>query len=60
MLTSVIDTKEDRYVATIDIPNFLINTMIDRKPVEYKIITKIKEVLLDMLVQMNPGNMVPI
>ena len=30
MLTSVIDSKEDRDVATIDIPNLFIQTTIDR------------------------------
>ena len=31
MLTSVIDSKEDRDVATIDIPNLFIQTTIDSK-----------------------------
>ena len=53
MLTSVIYTKEDRDVATIYIPNFSIQTLIDRKPVEDKITTKIKGVLVDILVLMD-------
>ena len=50
MLAYVIDTKENRDVADIDIPNLFIQTPIDSKPREYKIIMKIKGVLVDMLV----------
>ena len=59
MLTSVIDTTEDRYVANIDIPNLFIHIPIDRKHGENKITLKIKGLLVDMLVHMNPENMVP-
>ena len=54
ILTSVIYTKEDRYVSTIDIPNFFIKTSIYRKPGEKEIIINIKVVLVDILVHMNP------
>ena len=39
---------------TIVIPNLFIQTSIDRKPVEGEIITKIKRLLVDMLVQLDP------
>ena len=55
MPTTVIYYKEDRYVATIDITNFFIQTRIDRKPVEYKIIMKINRIVVNILVQMDPG-----
>ena len=53
----MIDSKEDRYVATIDIPNFFIWIPIDRKPVEGKIIIKINGLLVDMLVHLDPGKL---
>ena len=53
MITSVIYAKEDKGVATIYIPNFSIQTLIDRKPVEDKIAAKIKGVLVDILVLMD-------
>ena len=55
ILTSVIYDKEDGEISTIDIPNFFIKTPTDSKPGEYTIITKIKRVLVDMLVQIDPG-----
>ena len=54
MLASVIYTKEDGDIATIYIPNFFIQTPIYRRPGEDKIITKIKGVLVDMLVPVDP------
>ena len=54
MLISVIDSREDRDVVTIDIPNLFIQTLIDRKPGEDKIMMKVKVVLLNMMVQMYP------
>ena len=60
MLASVIDAKEDWNLSTIDKPNILIHTPIDRKPGELKIIMKIKGVLFNMLVQTNLENMVPV
>ena len=48
MLTLVIEVKEDRDMATIDIPNFFIKTPIDRKPVEGKNHNEIKELLVCM------------
>ena len=50
MLTSVIDAKEDR---RIDIPNFFIQTPIDRKTVEEKIIMNLKGLLVDILVHVD-------
>ena len=54
MLTSVIYVKTNLDVSTIDIPNSLSHKPIDSKPVEERIIMKIKVVLVDMLVHMNP------
>ena len=58
MLTLVIYAKEDRDVVTIYIPYLFIQTPIDRKPGKYKIIMKLKRVLVDMPVHMDPGNIV--
>ena len=55
MLTAVINYKKDRDVATIYTPEFFIQTKIDSKCGEGKITIKIKGVLLDMLVHMDPG-----
>ena len=46
-------TKIYRDVATIDIPNFFILTLIDRKPGEEKVIINVKGLLVDMLVYMD-------
>ena len=53
MLISVIDAKEYRDIVNIDITNVLIQTPIDKKPVEDKTITRIKGVLVHMLVHMD-------
>ena len=58
MLTSMIDAKGDMDVVTLDIPNHFIHTPIDRKPGENKITMKTKGVLVDILAQMYPENMV--
>ena len=58
-LTYVIDPKEDQDLATIDVPNFFIQIPIDRKTGQDRIIMNILGVLFDMLVQMDPENMVP-
>ena len=52
LLVSVVDPKKDGDVATIYIPNFFIQNPINNKPGEGKNVTKIKGVLVDMLVQM--------
>ena len=54
----MIDAKGDMDVVTLDIPNHFIHTPIDRKPGENKITTKTKGVLVDILAQMYPENMV--
>ena len=54
MLISVIDAKEYRDIVNIDITNVLIQTPIDKKPGEEKIMIKITVVLVNMLVQMDP------
>ena len=59
MLTSVIDTKVDSDVASIDIPNLFIQKPIYRKPGEEKITMKIKEVLVDILAHMYPEKFGP-
>ena len=52
-LTSVIYFKEDRDIANIDITNFFIKKLRDRKPGKEKIRIKIKGVLVDILVLMD-------
>ena len=52
MSTSVVYTKEDRYVTNIDMTNLFIQTLIDSKPGEDKITMKIKVVLELLQTQM--------
>ena len=54
MITSLIDFKEDRDIETIDIFNLFIQTLTYSKYGEDKIIIRIKGVMVDMLVHMNP------
>ena len=55
ILTSVIYAKEDSDVVSIDITNFFIQKLRDRKPGKEKIRIKIKGVLVDILVHIDPG-----
>ena len=59
MLTSTIDAKEGRDIMTINIPNAFIQTSIDRKEDEDRVIMKITGVLVEMLVKMNPDTYGP-
>ena len=54
MLTSVTYFKEERDLVTIDITNLFTQIPIYSKPREEKIIMKIKGVIVDMMVQMDP------
>ena len=59
MLTSMIEAKEYRAVAAKYIPNSFIQTPINSKPGIDKIMIKIKVLLVNILVPMDPGNMFP-
>ena len=50
----MIYSKEDRDVSTIGIPNLFLQIPIDSKPEEEKFIMKIKGLLANILVQMDP------
>ena len=54
MLTAVIEAKEERDVMTADIPNAFVQTDVDAKQPGERIIMKIKGVLVDMLVALDP------
>jgi hypothetical protein len=54
LLTCVIDAKEERDTAVVDIPNAFIQTNVKTGPDEERIIMKIQGVLVDMLVEMDP------
>ena len=54
MLTSAIDAKEEREVMTVDIQNAFIQTKMERKENDDKIIMKITGIMVNMLVQISP------
>ena len=59
LLTSVIDAKEGRDIATVDIPNAFIQTEIPQEDGKERIILKIRGPLVDMLVDIDPGTYKP-
>ena len=54
MLTSTIDAKEEREVMTMDIPNAFIQTQMERKENEDRVIMKITGIMVEMLIQLAP------
>ena len=52
-LTTTIDAHEGRDIMTADVPNAFVQTEMDIKEGDEKVIMKIKGVLVDMLVQIN-------
>ena len=52
IITAVIDTKQRRDIMVADVPNAFVQTPIDQSG--EKIIMKIRGVLVDMLIEMNP------
>ena len=54
LLTAVIDTEEDRDVATVDIPNTFIQTDVNDNNDGTQVIMKIRGPLVDMLVELAP------
>ena len=59
LLTSVIDAKEGRDVATVDIPNAFMQTETPQEDGKERIILKIRGQLVDMLVNIDPGTYAP-
>ena len=53
-ITSAIDAKERREVATVDIPNAFIQTKIDYKNGDELIVMKVRGVVVDLLVELDP------
>ena len=52
LLICIIDAKEERGVALIDIPNYFIQTQINSE--KYMAIIKIRGILVDMLLDIDP------
>ncbi len=50
ILTSILDAKEGRDVATIDIPNAFAQTIITDAQKDYRVIARIQGKLVDILV----------
>ena len=59
LLTAAIDAKEERDVATVDIPNAFIQTEIPQEKGKERIILKIRGKLVDILVQIDPATYEP-
>ena len=55
IITAVVDAKENRDVATVDIPNAFIQTELAKKEEDDRVILKIRGKLVDMLVDIDPG-----
>ena len=56
LITAVINTKQSRDIITTDIPNTFVQRDIQDKPNGEKIIMKIQETLVNMLVDISPNN----
>ena len=54
LLTAVIEARENRDVATIDVPNAFIQTDIDYSDKDEWITMKIQGIMVDMLVELDP------
>jgi len=54
LLTAVIDAREKRDVLTADIPNAFVQTKVEKQKEGERIIMKIRGVLVDMLVELDP------
>ena len=54
LLTTVIDAKENRDVATVDISNAFIQTDVENNDDGSRVIMKIRGPLVDMLVELAP------
>jgi len=54
IITSCIEAKENRDIMTCDIPNAFVQTDINEQEIGERIIMKIRGILLDILVEMDP------
>ena len=54
IITSCIEAKESRDIMTCDIPNAFVQTEIKKQEIGERIIMKIRGILLDILVEMDP------
>jgi hypothetical protein len=55
MLTCVIDAQEDRDIAVVGIPNAFVQTVVDEEDAEHRVIVRIREALVDILVSIAPN-----
>ena len=55
ILTSVVDAKEGRTVATVDIPNAFVQTVITDAEKDYRVIVRLRGRLLDLLLEIAPN-----
>ena len=58
LMTATIEAEEGRDVATVDIPNAFIQTPVETEGTD-KIIMKIRDLLVDILVQLDPDHYGP-
>ena len=56
MLTSLIEAVESRDVATVDIPNAFIQTVVGRDKDGDRIVVKVRGKLVDMLMELDPSH----
>jgi hypothetical protein len=54
MLTCVIDAKEERDVAVVDIPNAFVQTVVSEEDAEHHVVVRIRGPLVDILVSIVP------
>ena len=56
LITGVIEAKQKRDVMTLDIPNAFVQTAVPQGKTDEEIIMKIRGTLVDMLIDICPGN----
>ena len=54
ILTSIVDAKEGRDVATVDIPNAFAQTVITDSHKDYQVIARLRGKLVEILVDISP------
>ncbi len=59
ILTAIVNAKEKRDVATVDLPNAFCQTVITNADAEHRIIVRLRGALVDMLVDIAPKTYSP-
>ena len=54
MLTAVVDAKEERDVATVDIPNAFVQTVISDTEKDYRVMVRLCGTIVDILCDIAP------